>query len=171
MFAFLHAIGIYIEGSGIDQVFVEDGVYGYVTVEQIMKGKHMKRGMEAYTTLYLAFHKLYLKEFFNKFLQMEEKLSSLLSTYLANFDESGTFDDLRCNHDDLLNQITEQEVFESLKRFDGQLHHQPRFLRNCMQMHEILILFIRATRQGIWNLHLTSLELMIPYFFAHDLQN
>ena len=81
MFAFLHAIGIYIEGSGIDQVFVDANVYGYVTVEQIMKGKHMKRRMEAYTTLYLTFHTLYLKEFFNKFPHMEEKLSSLLSSY------------------------------------------------------------------------------------------
>ena len=82
VFAFLHAIGIYIEGSGIDQVFVDANVYGYVTVEQIMKGKHMKRGMETYTTLYLTFHKLYLKEFFNKqFPHMEEKLSSLLSSY------------------------------------------------------------------------------------------
>ena len=171
VFAFLHAIGIYIEGSGIDQVFVDANVYGCVTVEQIMKGTHMKRGMEAYTTLYLTFHKLYLKEFFNKFPHMEEKLSSLLSSYLGNFDESDTFGHLRCNHDDVLNLITGIEIFEFFERFDGQLHHQPRFLRNCMQMYEILLLFVRATRQDIWNLRLTSLELMIPYFFAHDLQN
>ena len=38
-------------------------------------------------------------------------------------------------------------------------------------MHEVLLLFTRATCQGNWNLHLSSLELMIPYFFVHDLQN
>ena len=31
-------------------------------------------------------------------------------------------------------------------------------------MYEILLLLL-------WDLHLASLELMIPFFFAHDLQN
>ena len=170
VFAFLHAIGIYIEGSGIDQIFVDANVYGYVTVEQIMKAKHMKRGMEAYTALYLTFHKLYLKEFFNKFPHMEEKLSSLLliSVILMNQIHMTIYAAIMMMFPNL---ITGKEIFEFLERFDGQLHHQPRFLRNCMQKYEILLLFVRATRQGIWNLHLTSLELTSPYFFAHYLQN
>ena len=92
---------------------------------------------------------------------MEEKLSSLLSSYLDNFDESDTFDHLGCNHDDVLNLITGKEIFEFFERFDGQLHHQLKLLRNCMQMYEILLLFVRATSQDIWNLHLTSLEQLV----------
>ena len=38
-------------------------------------------------------------------------------------------------------------------------------------MYEVLLLFSRATRQSNWNLHLSLLELIIPYFFVHDLQN
>ena len=38
-------------------------------------------------------------------------------------------------------------------------------------MDEVLLLFTRPTCQGNWNLHLSSLELMIPYFFVHHLQN
>ena len=38
-------------------------------------------------------------------------------------------------------------------------------------MYKVLLLFTRATRQGNWNLHLSSLELMIPYSFVHNLQN
>ena len=38
-------------------------------------------------------------------------------------------------------------------------------------MYEVLLLFTRATRQSNWNLHLSLLELIIPYFFVHDLQN
>jgi len=40
-----------------------------------------------------------------------------------------------------------------------------------MNMYEVLLLFTRATRQGLWDLHLASLELILPYFFSHDLQN
>ena len=37
-----------------------------------------------------------------------------------------------------------------------------------MKMFEVLLLFIRASREENWELHLSSLELMIPYFFLHD---
>ena len=40
-----------------------------------------------------------------------------------------------------------------------------------MKLYEVLLLFTRATRQSNWNLRLSSLELIIPYFFVHYLQN
>ena len=46
-FASEHAIGKYIENSGLDQSFIGCDIYGPVTVNQILNGKHMKRGMEA----------------------------------------------------------------------------------------------------------------------------
>ena len=54
---------------------------------------------------------------------------------------------------------------------DDRLNDQSKFLNNYMKMYEVLLLFNRATCQGNWNLHPSSLELMIPYFFVHDLQN
>ena len=47
VFAFQHTIGQYIEYSGLDQFFIDCDIYGSVTVNQILNGKHMKRGMEA----------------------------------------------------------------------------------------------------------------------------
>ena len=35
-------------------------------------------------------------------------------------------------------------------------------------MVEILLCYIRAEREGGWNLHLESVAQMIPYFFAYD---
>ena len=48
VFAFLKVVGKYIENSGLDQVFIESGVYGPPTLNQILQGKHMKRSIEAY---------------------------------------------------------------------------------------------------------------------------
>ena len=56
VFAFLHAIGKYIQDSGIDQTFIEAGLYGPPTLNQILRGKHMKDGMEAHTVMYLSLH-------------------------------------------------------------------------------------------------------------------
>ena len=65
--AFQHAIGKYIENSGIDQSFIDCDIYGPVTVSKILNGKLMKRGMEAYMVLYLALNKICLKDFSKTF--------------------------------------------------------------------------------------------------------
>ena len=40
-----------------------------------------------------------------------------------------------------------------------------------MNMFESLLLFIRASRQQCWELHLESLHALVPYFFAFDMLN
>ena len=40
-----------------------------------------------------------------------------------------------------------------------------------MKVFEVLLLFIRLSREENWELHLASLELMISYFFSHDQLN
>jgi len=43
-----------------------------------------------------------------------------------------------------------------------------KFSWNYMQMVFILIMFTRAQREGIWDLHLHSFRYMLPYFFRYD---
>ena len=38
-------------------------------------------------------------------------------------------------------------------------------------MVELLLRFVRATSEGNWRLHITSLQEMIPWFFAYDCTN
>ena len=62
----LRAIGSSIEGSGIDDAWIESGVYGPSTTRQIIEGKHMKRGVSAHITtlevLLLAFYLMNFKQ-------------------------------------------------------------------------------------------------------------
>ena len=62
VFAMLKVLGKYIVDSGIDRLFIEAGIYGPTTLGQIIEGKHMKRGIEAYFTMYLALSSIHLKE-------------------------------------------------------------------------------------------------------------
>ena len=73
VFGFIHAMGKYIQDSGIDQTLFEAGLYGPGTLNQILSGKHMKRGMEAHNVMYLCLHKMYMKEFFTKYPEQEVK--------------------------------------------------------------------------------------------------
>ena len=67
VFLALAALGKYVEGSGIDQAWVEAGLYSPTTVTQILSGKHMYRALEAHTVTLLALYSLY----FQKFLQLQ----------------------------------------------------------------------------------------------------
>ena len=59
-------------------------------------------------------------------------------------------------------------LLKKIKQFDEGLNYQAKFLRNYMKMFEVLLLFKRASRKENWELHLASLELMIPNFSSHD---
>ena len=70
-----------------------------------------------------------------------------------------------------LSKMQDDGLLKKIKQFDEGLNYQAKFLRNYMKMFEVLLLFIRASREENWELHLASLELMIPYFFSHDQLN
>lgn len=54
-------IGEYVENSGLDLVFLEANIYGPTTMNRLLKGKHIKRVIEAYMYLYLVLSKRYMK--------------------------------------------------------------------------------------------------------------
>ena len=56
----------YVEHSGQNSAFWETIIYGPTTLDQIIKGKHMKRTIEAYMNLYLALSKRYKKSLLEK---------------------------------------------------------------------------------------------------------
>ena len=60
------------------------------------------------------------------------------------------------------------KVIEKLDAFASLLTMQGKFLIKYMKMFEILMLFIRSSRQCNWDLHLASLHEFTKYFFAHD---
>ena len=101
-----------------------------------------------------------MKEIFTKYPEQEGKLRSLISVYLLEFDlKDFSNSKLRPQHDDLTEKVTEEKIFQSFQQFEDRLSNQSTF-------YEVLLLFTRATRQGNWNLHLSSFELMIPCFFV-----
>ena len=46
-----------------------------------------------------------------------------------------------------------------------------KFARDCMKFVMCILMFIRASREGDWNLYLESLKALAKYFFAHDRLN
>ena len=67
--------------------------------------------------------------------------------------------------------MEEINLSELQSQFDLSLSNQARFYHNYMDLFEVILLFIRASREQSWELHLQSLNLLCPYFFAFDMLN
>ena len=170
VFAMLKVLGEYILDSGIDRLFVEAGIYGPTTLGQIIEGKHMKRGIEAYFTMYLALSSIHLKEALQnsgiEWLKIKSRIKETISNFL-NIEEDSLQERISI-HNQLLEELHSSRIQERLIEFNNSLHNQSLFLRNFMKMFEVLLLFVRASRQGLWRLHLACLNKFADYFFAHD---
>ena len=173
VFAMIKSIGKYIDSSGLDQIFIEANIYGPATMEQIKGGKHMKRSVEAFMSMYTALFHLYVEQIMNENPMLEKEVREALIDAVNNIENfrSRESSQLIANHDLLQEFLDSKNFLEVQARFDSSLQNIGNFLRNFMKMVENLILFIRASREGNWKLHLASLDSFVKYFFAHDLHN
>ena len=64
--------------------------------------------------------------------------------------------------------LNNNRVIEAFQNFDHNLQQQAKVPHNYMVMYKIFLNFVCANREENWQLHLTALKAMIPYFFAHD---
>ena len=160
-FASLHAIAKYLEGSGLESISVEAGIYSPATIRQIFTGKWFRRGVEYHITNTMACYDLLFEAF------LQEENVELMKRKCHKLR-----DHLNARKDDM------KEVFEEvssilLKLFDATLEQElgemAHFLRSYMKQVESLLHLIRASRQGECELHLGALEENVKYYFAHDL--
>ena len=162
-----------MEGSGIDQAWVEAGLYSPTTVTQILNGKHLYRALEAHTVTLLALYSLY----FRKFLQLqpdEEAFLKETSTLLGEAYQQDIKTDSGSRHklSDAITKTIEmfesRDIFQKIKQSEGTANKIQRFIGNYMKQFETILQFVRATRQRDLLLHMQSLESLMKYFFAHD---
>ena len=150
----LKVLGKYIIDSGLDDIFNETRIYGPTTLGQMIDGKHMKRSLEAYLALYLASS---TKLFENVLNFDNEKWTELNYLRLTN-----SFLDLQKSQNDeyfkihnlLTKVLNSSEFLNQHSAFCYSFTYQAKYLYNFMKVSEILILFILASRQNEWNLHL-----------------
>ena len=169
----LAALGKYVEGSGIDQAWVEAGLYSPTTVTQILNGKHMYRALEAHTVTLLSLYSLY----FRKFLQLhphEEVFLKETSTLLGEAYQLDINTDPGKRHNlsdaaaKTITMFKTRDVLEKIKESETTGNKIQCFIRNYMNQFETILRFVRATRQRDLLLHMQSVESLIKYFFAHD---
>ena len=172
----LTALGKYVEGSGIDQVWIEAGLYSPKTVTQILNGKNLYRSLEAHIVTLLFLYDLYFKSFLAK--EPVEKL--FLNDVSIRLKEAYQNDvcssvESRLNFKDAVMEtigvFNSRGILVKLEEFEDNANDIQKYILNYIKQFETILQSVRATRQRDLLLHLESTEALIEYFFTHDHQN
>ena len=151
--SFLSVIGKRFAHSGLEDILIEAGVIAPGSVKTMMTGHMYNRAVRCHKLMYEALGRM----------QMDQFLESH-NVDLSFYDkESATLDKEK------LASIHEQ--FQKYRELQSQQSSLYSFWCSYMKMVEILLNFIRATRTADWCLHLASLKMMLPWFFAYDRTN
>ena len=164
--AALRTLGTAIEGSGLDDCWIESDIYGPATVRQILECGHMKRSLYAHIITLQALFDLYKEEFFSQCPDLENHYQKVMEPFISM--DLTSADNVR----ELMSQMQSflvRELNPRLELFHAETQ-KPMFKVMVMYMNMVMLLlnFIRATRDALWDLHLATLEGFARFFFAFD---
>ncbi|KAK3734787.1 hypothetical protein QZH41_007919 [Actinostola sp. cb2023] len=111
--------------------------------------------------------------------EKEEKGTDYPNVHLAAvtmnaFCQDGKYNELGKRHEEILSAMDTDGFKEKLDSFDRTLEPQLpmfKFANDYMKFVACIWMYLRATREGNWKLHLESLKALSKYFFAHDRLN
>ena len=147
-------------------------MYGLVTVGQAKDGKHLYRAVGAHFSIYLSLYKMYVGMFIDKHQLIEEIKEVVVNSVLDISEYSNEQEEkIKQNHENVPHLMEEINLSELLSQFDSNLSNQAKFHCNYMDLFEVILIFIRTSKEQSWQLHLQNLNLVSPYFFAYDMLN
>ncbi|CAC5392868.1 unnamed protein product [Mytilus coruscus] len=172
---FISSIGKIWGDGGLRDLLVDSGVYAAATVDQMLSGKQFNRAVRGLTLLYETLKTLWICSFFvwirqQKCLEIPESIFAGLTECHESFTSNGrTFDMLqsleKALNDDLGSKMNE------FREWGGHVSPTFRYWDMLLQALEIMLINIRAERNGLWSLHLHSIFSMLPYFFVTNKNN
>lgn len=165
--AYLATLGKRYKDAGLQDILVESGIVAEGSVQGVLSGNHYNRSMRCHKLLYEAMQRMCWKIFLEQLPQekadfIQEIASELNASFPGN------------KYDELVNSATFEAVKEEYNSFISEKSQESptfKFWISYIEMVDVLLQFVRATREANWELHLSSLRRMIPWFFAYDRPN
>jgi hypothetical protein len=147
---------------------IESEIVAPGSVTGVLSGKHYNRSVRAHKLIYEAMQMMRFEAF-------EKSLSSTPSNNQFHTIGISVLED---SEREMFTEICTSERVNVTKRaydefVEKRSEENPTFAfwSKYIDMVQLLLLYIRATRTSDWKLHLSSLRSMIPWFFATDRVN
>ena len=140
-------------------MFLESGTYGEVTLKQILQGKHMRRKVGGNISIHLALTRICFKECQTSNGKYKDVIYVIMSRAKEfkqlEYPDQRTY---KAFHNSTLQKFELNGLSYSCDCFQTGLKNQGRFYNNYMKMVEIMLTFIRSSRESLWDLHLAWLH-------------
>ena len=163
IFADLHALGKVVEGSGLDTIAVESGVYSSTAMRVILAGKHYTRGVEYHLMNSLGLISLKLEATFGKDIPVALQNQDKAFREALHDDK----DDMVELYEDLASHY-QSEIKQKMPNTTKRL---PKFFDNNLEQVEVLLTCIAAIHS--WDLEacLAAIDRGVKYYSSMDLGN
>ncbi len=151
-----------MNGSGLAEVWMESGLLGQGPVELVLAGKAYNKAMRAHKLTLQALWRLLMPSLLCFAAEADDDLHTCLSR-MANGDDPQTITEL-------ISFLDQEKVRNLLHDFVESRSDDVSFCFwwQYMDMVTVLLQYTRAQREAIWDLHLHSFSLMLPYFKRYD---
>ena len=148
-------------------IMIESEIIAPGSVKGVLTRKHYNRSIRAHKLIYEALERLRW-EAFEKSLTTAEKTT--LESVGVNLKANSNLDNFWDNCSST-NVIDIKRMFDQFVIQRSEANPLFAFWSKYIDMVQLLLLQIRATRTTDWRLHLNSLKAMISWFFATDRVN
>ena len=167
---FLSIIGKRFQDAGLRDLCVESGILAEGSVTGVMEGRKYNRAIRVHKLVYEALMRLAWQQFLPwvktnhpEEAQHVEWASQNISIFHSNISEK-SFQEILQNRSCVRTFQLFQNYLESLRSQES----LSSFWVSYIDMIEILLNLIRASREGNWMLHLAAIRNIIPWCFAYD---
>ena len=171
---FLAVIGKRFGDAGLTDVAIESGVVAEGSTKGVLTGKHYNRAVRFHKLLYESMMRMVWEKFVA---WMEERLMEENRSLQEIYEDLGELDSE--NGTGIFRRLLESNKFERIfelfhvyfDKLTKQNGSMSEFWVSYVTMVSTLLNIIRASREGNFQLHLESIESIIPWCFAYDRTN
>ncbi len=173
----LAVLGKRFGDAGLHDLLVEAEVVATGSVDAVLGGKHYNRAMRAHKIAAESLQRM-------RWLEFESWLLAGEAVELPELDalqqclrliRSKPCEDVV---DTYVNQLVRLPSFLALQELYGEfcqstasIYPMSKFWGSYIDMVDLLLRFVRATKEGNWKLHLQCVKEMLPWMFAYDRVN
>ena len=171
---FLGAIGKHMANSGLTDVWIGAGIYTEHTADKILSGKSWNRAVRAHKLTLEALWWILMKVFQAWQEDQNKQSCKQLFDCASRIAECFSNNNMKERQEAVRDFVCNAEALQSdFDIFVAEHTDDPTFIfwKQYMDLVKLLLLFLRAEREGIWNLHLETLSQMLPLMAVYDHTN
>ena len=166
----LGIIGKRFADAGLKDIFIESGVLAEGSIAAVIEGRKYNRSIRTHKLMYEALIRLAWKGFYADCVTNDESLKEKVYDLTLKVDDMSdnicgdTFSETLAS-DEFKDVSTEFYKYIQMLRGKGDLSC---FWMSYIDMVELMLNLLRASREGNWKLHLQAIHDLIPWCFAYD---